>query len=112
MAKFVQRRAQAASGAVAEQPAQGGEWEKKFPALLEHLTLTEWEPGVPRKTSSLSIFTDEGVWKCCLSDRDTKRVAFFSVKTPEALLPQLERALQADTLDWRAMRPAQGGKGK
>lgn len=104
MADFIRRRVQAAGGGASGQPAPPGSWAKRLPALSEFLCVTEWEPGQPRVTGSLSIFTDGGVWKCCLSNRDSGEVAFLSAKDPDELLLAVEKALRADSLDWRQGR--------
>jgi len=83
-----------------------------WPALAEFLSLSRWEDGEARETGSVTVFVDAGMWKACLSDKDGKRVAFLSARTPEGLFEALEEGLQADRLDWRAQREQGGSRSK
>jgi hypothetical protein len=58
---------------------------------------------------SLTLFTDAGAWKLCLSDKDQSRIAFVTSGSPQDLLAAAERGLVADSLDWRASRANPGG---
>jgi len=72
--------------------------------LAEYLTLTAWEDGKPRKTATLLLFAEDGVWKCCLNDRENGRVTFRSSETIEELLKALSDALEGDEVDWRVSK--------
>lgn len=111
MADHIRRRVAASSAPGLQVHAALGSWAKHYPALAEFLSLSEWEPGVPRATGSMSLFVDAGSWKCCLSDRDSSHVAFVSAPEAGDLLAAVEKALRADSLDWRPMRE-RGGKGR
>ena len=85
---------------------------KKYPALSEFLSLTEWEPGVPRERGTFTVFFEDGSFKASLSDRDSEQVAFVSKKTFQGILDALEGGLVKDTLDWRQWRGGVAKKGK
>lgn len=80
----------------------------RYPALREWLTL-EVLDGVPRKTTTLLTFFEEGCFKGCLNDREGDRVLFRSSDTFLGLLESLEKALRAPHQDWRARK---GGKSR
>lgn len=84
-------------------PASYGDeaFAKKYPLLLEFLTRELWEPGVPRAKGTLFLFCEDGVFKLCLSDKDTDEVAFVTKATFTAVLEAAERGLAGNTLDWR-----------
>lgn len=80
------------------------EWAMDYPGLWEHLTAGQYPDKTPRETSTLTLFTEEGRVKCCLSDRDQGRVAFLSGLSVVGLLEALEAHLVAGTLDWRGQK--------
>jgi hypothetical protein len=82
----------------------GGEWLQLFPAFVEFLAVTRWPDGAPRLPGSATLFTDQGAWKICLSDKDQARVAFVSASSPQAAFQAAEKALVADCLDWRGTK--------
>jgi len=79
-------------------------WSEDHPALWEFLTLTEHESGVPRATSTLTLFVDEGRLKAVLRDRDASQALFATGATVEALLGSLEAMLADPLADWRPDR--------
>jgi len=111
VAQFAKRVVSSSGEAAAIVAADLGAFEKSYPAVWEYLSLAEWEPGVPRATSSLLIFCDEGLLKCCLNDREGSRVCFVAGGSVSAVLKSLERGLVANTLDWRADRKPKGKRG-
>lgn len=91
-----------ADGHLVDIPAStDGEIGKKFPTLAAFLTETQWDGGSPRVPASLMIFTQDGMWKAMLNDRDCGRVAFVSKNEFTALFQALEKGLATDGLDWR-----------
>lgn len=72
-----------------------------FPALAEYMTLTEYDDGAKRLTSTLLFFVEDGLLKACINDRDLRRTAFFSGSTFREVLQALEDALCSDTVEWR-----------
>lgn len=83
---------------------------KDCPALFEFLTVGELPGGEVRQTSTLTIFTEGGLWKGCLNERDSEATLFGSGDTVEACLKNLEERLTAPHVDWR--RKAPGGAAK
>lgn len=80
--------------------------------VLEFLSMTSWPDGPKRMTGSLRLSVEGSQWKAVVSDAENARVAFVTGDTPDALLKSLDRGLEADTLDWRADKYAQGAKKK
>jgi hypothetical protein len=60
----------------------------------------------------LVLFTDDAVWKVCLSDKDQDLVAFVTAHSPQEALEALEEGLRQDKLDWRPNRSTKGNKGR
>lgn len=90
-----------------------GDWfTTTFPTLAEYLSVTAWDDGSPRETSTLLVFVEEGVWKGCIHDRAAGRSAWLSGAAPVALLGRLEDALRDETVEWRRRKPDAGGGGK
>lgn len=73
----------------------------EYPALSEYLSVTEWEEGKPRETSTLLLFVEDGRWVVCLNDRAEGRSVFVSGPTFKAVLASLEEGLQEGSLQWR-----------
>jgi len=89
-------------GPAGPSPAAKCPWlAKEMPAVHEYLTRTELEGGELRQTSTLSIFTEGGQFKCCLSERDAEVNLFASGAGLEECLSNLEERLTASTVDWR-----------
>lgn len=79
-----------------------------YPCVLEHLTARVYEDGGARVPCTLSIFAEDGVWKCCLNDKDTDSYCFVSGETLDGLLRSLEDGLSGGGLDWRRRKPTPG----
>jgi len=110
MAKYLKKAQQAAKKAKKER--KDPFFAEKYEALHEYLTMTAWEDGSERVTSTISLFVDQGQWKARLNDRDGGQVAFVSAEGFIALLEALETALRDGTLDWREDRFSAKPKGK
>lgn len=86
----------------------GWSGEAEFPddlaALGEFLCLREWEKGKVRKPGSVTLFSEDGVLKACISDKETGDIAFVSGHSWVGLLGALEDGLRACSLEWRAQR--------
>lgn len=74
---------------------------REYPTLYEYLSLTRYEKGESRVTSTLLIFVENGVLRICLNDRDNNRSVFFTGETLECALASLEAALLSDRVEWR-----------
>jgi len=88
--------ASATAGGKASDPAL----EKKCPTLHAFMTLIE-EDGKPRSPSSLVLFTEDGQWKACLTEKDANLKLWRSADTLEKVLLALEKALVSGQADWR-----------
>jgi len=98
--------ASGAANAVASDPAM----EKQFPTLHAFMTAIE-EDGRPRSPSSLVVFTEDGQWKGCLSEKDIGLQLWRTGDTLQKLLGSIEKALASGQADWRKKySPDQRGK--
>ena len=73
----------------------------KYPTLYGYLTDERWDTGEPRKTSTLLIFTEEGMLKACLNDRALSQSTFLAGDSLETLLVALETCLAKDSVLWK-----------
>lgn len=72
-----------------------------YPSLMEFLAEDRYEDGSPRRTATLTIFTDAGGIKASINDRDNDGVAFVTSESIAALLVVIEGKLQASSLEWK-----------
>lgn len=84
-----------------EDPFNDAAFQGDYPTVHEYLFQTQWADGSFRHTSTISVFTDNGVMKLVLNDRDNNRSAFFTAKTWRDLFDKMEAALAGETVDWR-----------
>jgi len=87
-------------------------WLDHYPLLVEFLSLLAWEDGKPRTPGSVILFSEEGVWKACVNDKDAALVAFVSARSPEGLLCAINDGLASGGLDWRKGRQSGSGKSR
>jgi hypothetical protein len=100
--------AASAKGEVAKDAAMS----KECPVLHAFMTQLE-EDGKARTPSSLVVFTEDGVWKGCLTDRDANVKLWRTGDNVQKLLQAFEKALASGQADWRrGYDPAKAGKGK
>jgi len=86
---------------------------KKHPQLLEYLSLTVYEGGEKRQTSTLTIFVEDGFVKLCLNDRDAARTGWVAETTLEEAMKTLEGKLVSGQVEWRkSWSGSAGGKKK
>lgn len=76
-------------------------WATKHPALYEYMTSVTYPDGGQRKTSTLLLFWEDGIWKGCLKDRDAGRSLWVTAGSPQEVLSDLEATLQSDVAEWR-----------
>lgn len=101
VAKFL-KKAQAKSRKQARESVLADKgFREKYPALTEHLTLVRWEDGSARKTSTITLFAEAGLWKLTLNNREEQEVTFLTGGSLEELLGAVEQGLQTDSLEWR-----------
>lgn len=81
------------------------------PALVEFLSLDQWEDGTSRTRGTLTLFADGDAWKVCLNCKDSGRIAFVSATSVGEVLLAAEEALCRAMIDWRdTRRNGKGGK--
>lgn len=106
VAKYIKRATDAAKGKSASSVPKDAEFSKRYPAMWEHMTERFWEPGKPRETATVTIFTEADEIKGVFNDKANHRTAFVSADTFQGLLEALEQGLQEDSLDWRNYDPS------
>ncbi len=82
-----------------------------LPGLGAFLGETSWDDGSPRLPGSLTLFCEDGVLKCCLSDKDLERIVFVSVDAWEGFWETLSARIERDAFEWRRS-PAKRFQGK
>lgn len=87
-------------------PPIDSEFEARFPNLYAYMTQDTWDEGGARATTTLLFFFERGELKCCVSDRELQRSAFFTGSSIPDLMEKAENALEEDTADWRQKRLA------
>jgi len=94
----------AALGAAASEAkgakAHDAAMEKVTPVLHAFMCEVE-EDGKPRSPSSLVIFTEEGSFKACLTEKDAGLQLWRSADSLQKVLLALEKALAGGNADWR-----------
>jgi len=77
------------------------EFKLRFPALSEYLTCPQYPDGSVRLLATMTIFREDGWWKCCLNEKDQGLVLFVAEARFETLFEALELVLQGDQVPWR-----------
>jgi len=114
MGRYLKRVAAENGEAKKRALAKDKETADSWPAWFEWMTTDVWEDGTARETSTLLVFVEDGLWKCCFSDREASRRLWVSGTTLGGMLGALDASLRTGEGDWREMRPSEprGGKGK
>lgn len=110
MTSYLRKAAPPAPSGGAPGAADPGEWSASFPALSEFLVAITWEDGSSRISGTLTLFTDQGLWKLCLADKAQSLVAFVSGSSPLHAFQSAEQGLVTGTLDWRSSRQPNSNK--
>lgn len=100
----IAKRNPASGGSDGSAPAGDKEFTKRFPTLWEYLTLSTFDDGSSRKTSSLSVFTQDGDVKVILRDKDAGECLFVTADGVLAAFAVLELKLLDPQADWRKDR--------
>lgn len=98
--KALQAKAPSGKGSLASDAALAA----SCPALHEFLTLSVLPDGTPRTPSSLCFFSDGGLWKAVLNERDTGLTLWATGESLPQLWEELEARLTAPVVDWRPGR--------
>lgn len=117
VAKFVQKVVAQAGNGQRRAPMRDADFEKKYPALWEYLTVTKFDDGTERQTSTLLVFSDGDEFRGCLNDRQEERSCWAVGVSFMGLIVALEERLASGTAEWRTNnRPGsssgRGGKKK
>lgn len=84
-----------------------------LPTLFDFLTLASWPDGCKRTLGTVSVFWEDGRFKCWVNDKDGLRSACLSAGSLAELFLTVDTRLELDDLEWRKARPeAARGRGK
>lgn len=75
---------------------------KSYPCLFEMLTTDKWDTGEPRKTTTILLFMEEGLFKACVHDRALGLSGFMTGDSLAGLLMSVEVAIRSNTMGWKA----------
>lgn len=95
------RRNQAAAAAQSAGGVNGSGLAERYPAVWEYLSVSQYEDGTARRTSTLMLFVDASGVKVCLNDRDADLTCWITASSPGEALEALETALQAGRAEWQ-----------
>lgn len=105
---FIKRVSRPDQSSLARPIATDPEWVCELPALHEYLSSACDESGSVRRTSTLTLFAEQGSWKVFLNERQLNASLCASGDTVGAALAALEVLLEAENTPWRwnEVRPA------
>jgi len=98
--KALQSKAPQGKGSLASDSALAA----TCPALHEFLTLSVLPDGTTRTPSTLCFFSDGGLWKAVLNEKDLGLCLWATGESLPQLWEELEARLTAPVVDWRAAR--------
>lgn len=101
---MLKRRSQAADGGGGGGEPGSCSYSQLYADLAAFLRQSEWENGDPRTTGTIMLFTEAGMWKAWLHDRDGQCSLFLSAGTLSELLSSCDQVLAAGNADWRAYK--------
>jgi hypothetical protein len=70
--------------------------------LVEFLGQTKWPDGKERRTGTVMLLHEDGVWKAWLHDRAQGLTAWVSTSTLVDLLPAVAVCIEGEGASWRA----------
>lgn len=87
---------------------------KDFMPIIEHLAMTQYEDGDPRKVGRISLTTFGGVWQAEVKDPDTVQQMRLTAQTFDDLILLLAVQLGSEDAPWEpdtwAMQQAKKSK--
>lgn len=83
---------------------------KKYPELVEFLSLERFDDGSARELGTVRLLVEGGRLKACFNDNACERYGFVSLDGLQGMAEALERCLAGDKVDWRQSK--QAGKRK
>lgn len=101
----LQRRQAAAAAAGDGVAAADPDVQKWAATLVEFLTQLSWGEGEKRKTGTVMVLAENGVWKAWVHDRDGKRAAWVSGGSLLDLVDSVDQGLANDSLTWKDDQP-------
>lgn len=112
---YVRRFARPDQAALARPVATDPDWVSEYPAVHDYLTAMRDDTGATRRTSTLTIFAEQGSWKCFLNERTLNASLCATGPTIKDAVAALEIMLEAEDTPWRwneARTPPGPRKGK
>jgi len=76
-----------------------------YPNIFAFLTETVYDDGKPRMTGSISLFTQLGVLKASVSDKDNKRVCYLEASNLMELIQLIDMSICAEDTVWKDQQP-------
>lgn len=108
MARFLQEPSKNGTKELALTPLDAAAFGEAFPALFEFMSLARWESGKARILGSLTLFMEQGLVKCCVSDKDARLMAFVGASGLVEVLEEVEKQLAEGCVSWRQARDRSG----
>jgi len=102
--KFIKSSLQKARSADVPMACGDTKLSKDCPALFEFLTCSKNDDGSERKTSTMTVFYDQGSFKVFLNDRDSQMSLCVTSPTLSGLWDALDDAITSDDPGWRPIR--------
>lgn len=99
--KFIKASLARAAGMGPDAPPRDPDFANQHPALCEFMTLTRVDAKTVRKTATLNVFFEQGVFKAFLNDRETRKSLCVVSDTFLGLLVALEASITSDDPGWR-----------
>jgi hypothetical protein len=81
-----------------------------YPVLWSFLVQTAWEDGTQRQPGSMLVFSQDGMLKGMLRDRDDGTCLWVAARGLQHLLDVMEGSLSDPGADWRMDRQQPGQK--
>lgn len=78
-------------------------FKKRWPAVWEYLTATEYAPGQPRERSSLTLVVEDGCFKYYLSEKTKECGIDATGETQDKALDALEARITSAAPGWRSV---------
>lgn len=79
-----------------------------LPHLCDYLCQDSWPDGAPREPSIVLIMAEGGMFKACLSVKETDQTLWTSAEDPRHLLQNLEDCLSSSKPSWRRRKGPKG----
>lgn len=107
--KFIKASLSRAAGMGPEAPPRDPEFASQHPALHEFMTLVRVDGKTTRKTATMNVFFEQGVFKAFLNDRETRKSLCVVSDTFLGLLTALEASILSDEPGWRNLPDQNSG---